>query len=210
MLLPALSKAREKARGISCTSNMKQLGLMTAMYVDSSDDFIPPITDSTFYASWVRNYWAAGCLESLDTLVCPSQPKTKELVRNRLSSKSNLGEALVGYWFFSYGLNRFGLVDTGVARNIGEVKRPSGCFSHVECFYRLNGDVTGWEMPKDNKGYYYTVYYYSDKTMGVPNPAHGDRTNVLYVDGHCESLKRQAFWAPEADSKKFNDYWNYK
>ena len=27
MLLPALAKAREKARAVSCTSNMKQLGL---------------------------------------------------------------------------------------------------------------------------------------------------------------------------------------
>ena len=32
MLLPALSKAREKAESISCTSNMKQLGLATTMY----------------------------------------------------------------------------------------------------------------------------------------------------------------------------------
>ncbi len=32
MLLPALGKAREKAEAISCTSNMKQLGLGTSMY----------------------------------------------------------------------------------------------------------------------------------------------------------------------------------
>lgn len=32
MLLPALSKAREKARAISCVSNLKQHGLGSAMY----------------------------------------------------------------------------------------------------------------------------------------------------------------------------------
>ena len=34
MLLPALSKAREKARAISCTSNMKKINLGLAMYAD--------------------------------------------------------------------------------------------------------------------------------------------------------------------------------
>ena len=38
MLLPALSKAREKARAISCVSNMKQLGVAVMMYMQDHDD----------------------------------------------------------------------------------------------------------------------------------------------------------------------------
>ena len=43
MLLPALAKAREKARQISCVSNMKQLVLAEAMYADENDDNIGPL-----------------------------------------------------------------------------------------------------------------------------------------------------------------------
>lgn len=37
MLLPALSKARAKARNTSCLNNMKQLGLMAALYAGDYD-----------------------------------------------------------------------------------------------------------------------------------------------------------------------------
>ncbi|MGI6356696.1 MAG: prepilin-type N-terminal cleavage/methylation domain-containing protein [Lentisphaeria bacterium] len=37
MLLPALSKAREKAHGISCTSNAKQIAMANIMYADDYD-----------------------------------------------------------------------------------------------------------------------------------------------------------------------------
>ncbi len=42
MLLPALNAAREKARAISCTNNLKQLGLSIRLYVDDHDDHMPP------------------------------------------------------------------------------------------------------------------------------------------------------------------------
>jgi prepilin-type N-terminal cleavage/methylation domain-containing protein/prepilin-type processing-associated H-X9-DG protein len=40
MLLPALGKARETARAVSCISNLKQCGLASLLYADDYDDFI--------------------------------------------------------------------------------------------------------------------------------------------------------------------------
>ena len=48
MLLPALSKAREKARAISCASNLKQLQLGLRMYLDDNKEtFMPGIAKET-------------------------------------------------------------------------------------------------------------------------------------------------------------------
>ncbi len=44
MLLPALSKAREKARAIACVSNQKQLALAVVMYSADNDDWMPGAT----------------------------------------------------------------------------------------------------------------------------------------------------------------------
>ncbi|MBO7092315.1 MAG: DUF1559 domain-containing protein, partial [Victivallales bacterium] len=41
MLLPALEKARDKARSASCVSNLKQLGTALFMYTDDNDARMP-------------------------------------------------------------------------------------------------------------------------------------------------------------------------
>src|ERR1700710_712572 len=41
MLLPALSKAKTRAQGISCVNNMKQLQLGSILYAGDNNDSIP-------------------------------------------------------------------------------------------------------------------------------------------------------------------------
>ena len=41
MLLPALQKAKETARNLSCINNLTQLGKITALYISDNNDFFP-------------------------------------------------------------------------------------------------------------------------------------------------------------------------
>jgi len=61
MLLPALAKAKEKAKQIQCLSNQKQLGLAWVMYsTDNTDRFVPnapnylQAADPVRYPTWVK------------------------------------------------------------------------------------------------------------------------------------------------------------
>ena len=49
MLLPALNRAREKARQTVCLNNLKQLGLATHMYANDFDGYLPPGTGIVNY-----------------------------------------------------------------------------------------------------------------------------------------------------------------
>jgi prepilin-type N-terminal cleavage/methylation domain-containing protein/prepilin-type processing-associated H-X9-DG protein len=42
MLLPALNKARDRAKGVSCKNNLKQLGMLVLNYADSYDGYLYP------------------------------------------------------------------------------------------------------------------------------------------------------------------------
>ncbi len=56
MLLPALAKAKDKAKAIACSSNNKQIGLAMIMYVGDNGDFLTPLNDRNF-ASHTTNWW---------------------------------------------------------------------------------------------------------------------------------------------------------
>jgi prepilin-type N-terminal cleavage/methylation domain-containing protein len=60
LLLPALSKAKTKAQGIACLSNMKQLGLAWTLYTHEFDDRVPP--NPGLVATDPRLNWVVGVL----------------------------------------------------------------------------------------------------------------------------------------------------
>jgi len=71
MLLPALSKAKTKAHGISCMNNLKQLTLGWVMYAGDHNDTLVPCTDLPLvnfeypakdYGS--RNQWCMGSMSA--------------------------------------------------------------------------------------------------------------------------------------------------
>src|ERR1035437_3651252 len=65
MLLPALAKAKNRAQGIACLSNMKQLQLASIIYGGDNSDYLPgnpPITGGwVLTGSTIANPgWVAG------------------------------------------------------------------------------------------------------------------------------------------------------
>ncbi len=66
ILFPVFSKAREKARAITCASNMHQVGLAFEMYVSDYDERYPP-----------QRYWKSKLvpyIQNYDLFKCPTRP----------------------------------------------------------------------------------------------------------------------------------------
>ena len=74
MLLPALSRAKESAKRISCVNNLKQLDLALAMYRDEHQGFFPPRSSTLRWPEALRDGY-----KDIRLLRCPSDgpdPKT--------------------------------------------------------------------------------------------------------------------------------------
>ncbi|MEY4917218.1 MAG: hypothetical protein RL616_1131 [Verrucomicrobiota bacterium] len=69
MLLPALGKAKETARRISCNNNLRQLGLAMRMYVDDNRSTLPPHLSTVRWPDKFFDYYA----KNSKVLLCLSE-----------------------------------------------------------------------------------------------------------------------------------------
>ena len=86
MLLPALSKAREKARSISCVNNLKQTMTAALLYaVDYNDTVICNVYSSSDWVGAMCSYYNKGSgylsSEKPDEVVCPGRMPFKYKLR---------------------------------------------------------------------------------------------------------------------------------
>jgi prepilin-type N-terminal cleavage/methylation domain-containing protein len=86
MLLPALAKAKESGKRISCVNNLRQLGLSLILYCGDHDDKQPPRTITAAPYSWPtslqENY------RDLRVLVCPSDGPNPQRLTNAVDAPS--------------------------------------------------------------------------------------------------------------------------
>jgi len=75
MLLPALSRAREKAREAVCINNLKQMGLGFMMYAQDYDEWLPS-SNTHYNLKWYQALFNGGYVPNLQIFVC----KTVEAV----------------------------------------------------------------------------------------------------------------------------------
>lgn len=126
MLLPALNAAREKARRVSCTSNLKQIGLSAKQYsMDYSDRFPDKNGAAGLELLRVNDY-----LTDYGIYICPSTTHRKgsgneSLIDTSTGSSANKDESTAGTtavtsYAFAGGLIEgastiYGNADSGIA-----------------------------------------------------------------------------------------------
>ena len=206
MLLPALQKARDRAKSSSCISNLKQLGQGHFMYsADSKDFYVAYSNFGLKYGNqsenWVRRLVRGSYIPG-SVLVCPGRnhglTPGAMIYRNDLikaHSKSSMGlQALsmpeYGYNRYFIGTNRMtvdGSKKTDDPAKTGEILMPSRKI--------LNADVerTGKSYTSDASHDVEVYLYYSKidrgSDMGYPSPRHGGSCNVLSAAGSVMTLR---------------------
>ncbi len=186
MLLPALSKAREKARSAVCMNNMKQIGLILLMYTNDNDGYFPLTqgkASSTSGIQWNKELYWAGYIKSeyavsLTPKPLPSYHSGKN--KCKLYCPTYLNTSLTSskrprWWTYSYPLsgNEWGVggnswVEPPIFANRKEVIDPD---KKIMLFEHWDWDWGPVIMP-------HQIGYM------VPEDIHGGGANYLFVDGH--------------------------
>lgn len=171
MLLPALNQAREKAKSISCASNLKQFGLAGNMYANDFSGYLPNMHDDPAYKSNPTSSEAPEILlpylgEKGKTL------KTSKMVHCPSTQPAPAGKP---HFNMTYGHNYYvGRHSWGYDRVI-RIKKPVQTVFYYDYRAGYNG---GYEK------YYYIQYPpYEECQL-----RHSGRANYVFIDGHVESI----------------------
>ncbi len=216
MLLPALGKAKAKARQTACINNLKQIGLGVFMYVGDYQQFpgsyYPPPVDS--YVWMTRTLSMMG--KNRASFSCPAAPADFAWDTNdnhTLGGKDENGNndpyAVTPRSRFSLGYNDWGLLNTD-KQNMGLGGDVAGQFSYGKIKDTMIAkpsemieiaDVRGAEnagllnfsanLDPTDPNYGWTEW---------PSNRHNYHTDILFVDGHVDSAKRHDVINPADDT----------
>ena len=167
MLLPALNKARDKAKQISCADKLKTLGLAMIMYRDGNSDYIPHGQSGNL------SNWANVLARSFFKVGNPDNQQVWDwsYVKGNYTCPSYAGAA----GGLNYASNPRISENFANIKKINQVKHPSRALNLADV--GSSQTVTGTYSDQD--------YYINQATNGGYNGyRHEDGVNILYFDGH--------------------------
>ena len=197
MLLPALNSARERARDTSCKNNLKTIGLYTAQYVDSFNEFYPigaknDTTGETWFGS-MRSYIEPMMLGTNGNFYDPISSSTTSIPPNHAkifrcptdTFRKNHSTKMIKCGL-SYTFTTNVACDTanGV-RKIVEVKKPSARLYRADCSYQVKPDSY---VNTTNYTHVYGLHPTGDNGKGEIDYRHSKKTNCLQLDWHVEPM----------------------
>ena len=206
LLLPSLSKARNKTKDIVCLSNLRQISISIHSFSIENNGKLPA-HKTNGSNSWIELL----SVKNFDLYKCTR-------VNNWTYNNGNKFEVNVSTnWFrthrSSYGYNGFWL---GLKTyNAGFQQNPMGRnFTYIsDCNTPGEVIMNADSSPLDGGNWSSTLWYkWRKKDMGVNNegvkPAHGNtqkRANIVFVDGHASSFNAQSV---NFNDDEFKDWWN--
>lgn len=184
MLLPALNKARGKAKRISCLSNLKQGGMGLLMYANSFGGFLPSLAESTSTKPWTwsinispyvgRN--TAGNGFGSHYMRCPSAPP-------KIAPVEFYGRT----WTYGAHTSMTGVQNFFPFRS---TVRYSSKITKLTPSYFVLADGS-YHGRIRCRAYNYNKVDTEVKEIGFDK--HDNSCNFLFIDGHCKNVKMLDF-----------------
>ncbi len=200
MLLPALGKARAKAKGISCAGNLKQLGLIMSLYCDESEDFSVPAMMTPAGKTWHFAYWCT-LIESFHTgkiSTDTSKPVLTKLFYCPGADAEDFRQ--VSYSYPKYFWHKDRLTDANYNRGFKttKVRVPSKAMM-VNDYSHAKVAATAGFAPVCEILYRDSMFF----GFQYASHRHSNSMNVLHLDGSVLQSRRTAIVSGQEHSEIF-------